>query len=69
MTTAQVADASLLLDYLASRPDVRKDALFLIGSSLGAPIVTIVGAIDTRPWAALYRVKEPTVIHRVRDSD
>jgi len=46
----------LLLDYLASREDVRQDALFLVGSSLGAPVVTIAGAVDERPRAvaALY---------------
>ena len=51
-----VASVPLLLDYLASRSDVRADALFLVGSSLGAPVVTIAGAIDERPRAvvALY---------------
>jgi len=51
-----VASVSLLLDYLVSRADVRADALFLVGSSLGAPVVTIAGAIDERPRAvvALY---------------
>jgi cephalosporin-C deacetylase-like acetyl esterase len=51
-----VAAVPLLLDYLATRPDVRGDTLFVVGSSLGAPIVTIAGAIDARPRAvvALY---------------
>ncbi len=48
-----VASVSLLLDYLGSRSDVRKDALFLIGSSLGAPIVSIAGGIDARPHAVI----------------
>jgi len=51
-----VADILLLLDYLESRPDVRKTRLFLVGSSLGAPAVAIAGGVDTRPSAvvALY---------------
>lgn len=51
-----VADIVLLLDYLESRPDVARDRLVLIGSSLGAPAVTIAGGVDRRPAAviALY---------------
>ena len=48
-----VAAVPLLLDYLVSRPDVRGDALFLVGSSLGAPVVSIAGAIDARPRAVV----------------
>ena len=48
-----IASVPLLLDYLASRTDVRADALFLVGSSLGAPVVTIAGAIDERPRAVV----------------
>jgi dienelactone hydrolase len=48
-----VAGVPLLLDYLVSRSDVRPDALFLVGSSLGAPTVAIAGALDTRPRAVI----------------
>jgi len=51
-----VAQIGLQIDYLASRPDVRKDKIFLVGSSFGAPAVVIAGAVDPRPAAvmALY---------------
>ncbi len=51
-----VAQIGLQIDYLASRPDVRKDRIFLVGSSFGAPAVVIAGAVDRRPAAvmALY---------------
>jgi fermentation-respiration switch protein FrsA (DUF1100 family) len=51
-----VADTLLLVDYLVSRPDVARDRIFLVGSSLGAPAVTIAGGLDPRPAAviALY---------------
>lgn len=48
-----VADILLALDYLASRPDVDQRRIFLLGSSLGAPAVTIAGAVDTRPAAVV----------------
>ncbi len=48
-----VAQIGLQIDYLASRPDVRKDKIFLVGSSLGAPAVVIAGAVDTRPAAII----------------
>ena len=48
-----VASVLLLLDYLVSRADVRADAMFLVGSSLGAPVVTIAGAVDARPGAVV----------------
>jgi len=43
----------LTLDYLESRPDVDRSRLFLIGGSLGGPIVTIAGAVDERPAAVV----------------
>ena len=51
-----IADILLALDYLESRRDVDRDRLFLVGASLGAPAVTIAGAVDDRPAAviALY---------------
>jgi dienelactone hydrolase len=51
-----IADVLLALDYLESRPDVDRQRLFLVGGSLGAPVVTIAGAVDPRPAAvvALY---------------
>jgi fermentation-respiration switch protein FrsA (DUF1100 family) len=48
-----VAQIGLQVDYLASRPDVKKDKIFLVGSSLGAPAVVIAGAIDKRPAAVI----------------
>jgi len=48
-----VAQIGLQIDYLASRPDVRRDKIFLVGSSLGAPAVVIAGAVDTRPAAVI----------------
>ena len=48
-----IADILLGLDYLESRADVDRRRLFLIGSSLGAPAVTIAGAIDERPAAVI----------------
>lgn len=51
-----IAETLLLLDYLETRPDVARDRLLLVGSSLGAPVVTIAGGVDARPAAvvALY---------------
>jgi fermentation-respiration switch protein FrsA (DUF1100 family) len=43
----------LSLDYLQARPDVDRRRLFLIGGSLGAPVVTIAGAVDGRPAAVV----------------
>lgn len=48
-----VADILLALDYLESRPDVDRRRIFLLGSSLGAPAVTIAGAVDARPAAVV----------------
>jgi dienelactone hydrolase len=48
-----VALLLLSLDYLQSRPDVDRRRLFLIGGSLGGPIVTIAGAVDERPAAVV----------------
>jgi dienelactone hydrolase len=48
-----VAQIGLQIDYLASRPDVKKDKIFLVGSSLGAPAVVIAGAVDPRPAAVI----------------
>lgn len=51
-----IASILLALDYLESRGDVDRRRLFLVGASLGAPAVTIAGAVDERPAAviALY---------------
>lgn len=51
-----IAEIMLLLDYLETRADVARQRLFLVGSSLGAPAVTIAGGVDSRPAAviALY---------------
>jgi dienelactone hydrolase len=51
-----IADVLLGLDYLDTRADVDHRRLFLIGSSMGAPAVTIAGGVDPRPAAvvALY---------------
>jgi dienelactone hydrolase len=51
-----IAGILLALDYLESRGDVDRHRLFLVGASLGAPAVTIAGAVDERPAAviALY---------------
>jgi len=51
-----VAATLLVLDYLGSRPDVDAQRIFLIGGSLGAEVVTVVGGVDSRPAAvvALY---------------
>jgi fermentation-respiration switch protein FrsA (DUF1100 family) len=51
-----IAEILLALDYLESRDDVDRGRLFLVGASLGAPAVTIAGAVDGRPAAviALY---------------
>ena len=51
-----VAQAGLQVDYLASRRDVARDRIFLVGSSFGAPAVVIAGGVDPRPAAviALY---------------
>ncbi len=51
-----IAEILLGLDYLASRPDVDRGRIFLIGSSMGAPAVTIAGGVDARAAAvvALY---------------
>ena len=51
-----IAEILLALDYLESRPDVDRGRMFLVGASLGAPVVTIAGAVDDRPAAviALY---------------
>jgi fermentation-respiration switch protein FrsA (DUF1100 family) len=51
-----IAEILLALDYLESRADVDRHRLFLVGASLGAPAVTIAGAVDDRPAAviALY---------------
>src|SRR3989454_2385242 len=70
-----VAQIGLQIDYLAARPDVRRDKIFLVGSSLGAPAVVIAGAVDTRPAAVipLYgggNIASPsshTLQHGVRD--
>jgi dienelactone hydrolase len=48
-----VAQALLLLDYLETRPDVDPRRLFLVGGSMGAPIVTIAGGVDRRPAAVV----------------
>lgn len=51
-----VAQISLQVDYLVSRPDVARARIFLVGSSFGAPAVVIAGGVDRRPAAviALY---------------
>ena len=51
-----IAEILLLLDYLETRADVARHRLVLVGSSLGAPAVTIAGGVDARPAAviALY---------------
>jgi dienelactone hydrolase len=48
-----IALVLLTLDYLGSRPDVDPARVFLIGGSLGAPVVTIAGAVDRRPAAVV----------------
>jgi acetyl esterase/lipase len=48
-----VAQTLLLLDYLETRPDVDPRRLFLVGGSMGAPIVTIAGGVDRRPAAVV----------------
>lgn len=48
-----VAEVVLLMDYLASRPDVDPRRLFLVGGSLGAMAVTVAGGIDPRPAAVV----------------
>jgi len=51
-----VAAPLLALDYLASRPDVDAQRIFLIGGSMGAEVVTVAGGVDPRAAAvvALY---------------
>lgn len=51
-----VGEILALLDYLELRGDVARDHMFLVGSSLGAPSVTIAGEVDDRAAAviALY---------------
>jgi fermentation-respiration switch protein FrsA (DUF1100 family) len=48
-----IALVLLTLDYLESRSDVDRRRLFLIGGSLGGPVVTIAGAVDDRPAAVV----------------
>jgi dienelactone hydrolase len=48
-----VAQTLLLLDYLERRPDVDPRRLFLVGSSMGAPVVTVAGGVDPRPAAVV----------------
>ncbi|HET8577419.1 MAG TPA: hypothetical protein VFO18_09990 [Methylomirabilota bacterium] len=48
-----VAQTLLLLDYLEGRADVDPGRLFLVGSSMGAPVVTVAGGIDRRPAAVI----------------
>lgn len=48
-----VAQTLLLLDYLETRPDVDARRLFLVGGSMGAPIVTVAGGVDPRPAAVV----------------
>jgi dienelactone hydrolase len=48
-----VVDVMLLLDYLERRPDVDASRLFLVGGSLGAPVVAVAGAVDPRPAAVI----------------
>jgi fermentation-respiration switch protein FrsA (DUF1100 family) len=48
-----VVEVMLLLDYLERRPDVDASRLFLVGGSLGAPVVTVAGAVDPRPAAVI----------------
>jgi dienelactone hydrolase len=71
-----IAGILLLLDYLESRGDVAPERLFLVGSSLGAPAVTIAGGVDPRPAAvvALYgggaiaRLASHVMEHSERDA-
>ncbi len=51
-----VAATLLALDYLAARPDVDAQRIFLIGGSMGAEVVTVAGGVDPRAAAvvALY---------------
>ncbi|MFQ5846129.1 MAG: alpha/beta hydrolase [Candidatus Methylomirabilales bacterium] len=46
-----VSSVLLMVDYLESRPDVDKDRIILVGTSFGAPVAVIAGAIDYRPSA------------------
>lgn len=68
-----VAGVMLLVDYLLTRPDVAGDRVFLVGSSLGAPAVTIAGGIDDRPAAvvALYGGGRPgsLIAHTLQHAD
>jgi fermentation-respiration switch protein FrsA (DUF1100 family) len=48
-----IALVLLALDYLQSRADVDGRRLFLIGGSLGAPVMTIAGAVDARAAAVV----------------
>lgn len=48
-----VSDVMLLVDYLATRPDVDQRRLMLIGGSLGAVAVTVAGGVDPRPAAVV----------------
>jgi poly(3-hydroxybutyrate) depolymerase len=51
-----VAEVLLAFDYLDARPDVDRRRRFLVGGSMGSLVVTVAGAVDTRPAAvvALY---------------
>jgi dienelactone hydrolase len=46
-----VSNVLLMVDYLATRPDVDPERIILVGSSFGAPLAVIAGAIDIRPAA------------------
>jgi len=48
-----VVDVMLLLDYLERRPDVDASRLFLVGGSLGGPVVAVAGGVDPRPAAVI----------------
>lgn len=51
-----VSAVLLMVDYLETRPDVDEERIILVGTSFGAPLAVIAGAIDFRPAAvaALY---------------
>ena len=46
-----VSAVLLMVDYLASRPDIDRDRIIIVGSSFGAPLAVIAGAVDPRPAA------------------
>jgi fermentation-respiration switch protein FrsA (DUF1100 family) len=65
-----VCDVLLLTEYLSRRADVDARRIFLIGGSLGSAVVTVAGAIDTRPAAIvlLYGGGDlgPLIAHTLR---